>query len=337
MKISIIIRTKNEERWISSCLKGVFSQSYKDFEVILVDNESTDSTLAKVEQFPVEKIEHCTEYLPGKSLNIGIARAQGEYIVCLSGHCIPTNAQWLENLLKGFEDDKVAGVYGRQEPLSFTPPEDKRDLMIVFGPERRVQEKDSFFHNANSMIKKSVLDAYPFDDKVTNIEDRVWAQLVLNQGYKIVYEPSASVYHYHGIHQDGNVQRATNVVRIMENLEQTPYEKNQKAMIQDMNITAIIPIKGISGTLGGAPLLQYAINSAKAARYIDQVVVSTDNETTLKTAQKMGADHAFLRDPSLSMDYVGLEKVYKSTLNHLEESNIISDAECVNDNETLYA
>jgi len=326
MKISIIIRTKNEERWISSCLKSVFSQSYKDFEVILVDNESTDSTLAKVEQFPVEKIEHCREYLPGKSLNIGIARAEGEYIVCLSGHCIPTSELWLENLLKGFDNEKVAGVYGRQEPLSFTPPADKRDLMIVFGPERRVQEKDSFFHNANSMIKKSVLDVYPFDDQVTNIEDRVWAQQILNEGYQIVYEPSASVYHYHGIHQDGNIQRCTNVVRIMEGLEQTPYEVNHKAMIEDMNITAIIPIKGESGSLGGAPLLQYAINSAKASKYIGTVVVSTDNEQTLEAARKMGADHSFLRDPSLSRDYVGLEKVYKSTLGHLEDSNIISDA-----------
>ena len=62
-KISIIVRTRNEERWIASCLKEVFSQNHQDFEVIIVDNESTDSTLAKVEQFPVKKVVHCTEYL----------------------------------------------------------------------------------------------------------------------------------------------------------------------------------------------------------------------------------------------------------------------------------
>ena len=40
--VSIIIRTKNEERWIESCLKSIYEQNYKDFEVILIDNQSTD-------------------------------------------------------------------------------------------------------------------------------------------------------------------------------------------------------------------------------------------------------------------------------------------------------
>ena len=35
--VSIVIRTKNEEKWIESCLKSVFNQNYKNFEVILVD------------------------------------------------------------------------------------------------------------------------------------------------------------------------------------------------------------------------------------------------------------------------------------------------------------
>jgi rhamnosyltransferase len=43
--VSIIIRTKNEEKWISSCLKSVFKQEYKNIEVIVVDNESTDRTV----------------------------------------------------------------------------------------------------------------------------------------------------------------------------------------------------------------------------------------------------------------------------------------------------
>ncbi|MCF6246326.1 MAG: glycosyltransferase [Desulfobacula sp.] len=325
MKISLIIRTKNEERWISSCLKSVFAQTFQDFEVIIVDNESTDSTLAKVELFPVAKIVHCQKYIPGKSLNLGIAKAEGEFIVCLSGHCIPTDENWLENLLINFKDSEVAGVYGRQEPLSFTSAADKRDLMIVFGPERKVQRKDSFFHNANSMIRKSILDKYPFDDKVTNIEDRVWAQQVLNQNYKIVYEPSASVFHYHGIHQDGNIQRCENVVKIMENLRKDAYGKNHVSMLKNMNVTAIIPIKGISNKLDGVPLMQYAINSARMAKYIDQVVVSSDNNQTVKTARKMNADYAFLRDESLSRDYVGLERVYKFTLQKLEDFNIFPD------------
>lgn len=325
MKASLIIRTRNEERWISSCLKSVFSQNHKDFEVIVVDNESTDSTLAKVAQFPIEKIVYCHDYIPGKSLNMGIAKAAGDFIVCLSGHCIPTDENWLGNLMKNFDDPEVAGVYGRQEPLSFTSPADKRDLMLVFGPERKIQKKDSFFHNANSMIRKSVLDQFPFDDKVTNIEDRVWAQEVLKKGYHIVYEPLASVYHHHGIHQDGNVQRCVNVVKIMENLSGNTYEMKHAAMVNDMKIAAIIPIKGESRSIGGVPLLKYAINSARATNYIDTVVVSADTKQTVAAAKEMGADIVIQRDLSLSREYVGLEKVYRYTLQKLEDSGILPD------------
>ena len=49
--VSIIIRTKNEERWIGSCLKAIFNQKYKDFEVILVDNESTDQTVKQAKKY----------------------------------------------------------------------------------------------------------------------------------------------------------------------------------------------------------------------------------------------------------------------------------------------
>ena len=45
--VSIIIRTKNEERWITSCLRSVFQQTYTNIEVILVDNHSTDMTVKK--------------------------------------------------------------------------------------------------------------------------------------------------------------------------------------------------------------------------------------------------------------------------------------------------
>ena len=41
-KVSIILRTKNEERWIKSCLDSISKQKYKNFEVIVVDNESDE-------------------------------------------------------------------------------------------------------------------------------------------------------------------------------------------------------------------------------------------------------------------------------------------------------
>ena len=126
--VSIIIRTKNEDRWITACLVSVFKQDYKDFEVIIVDNESTDKTLEKVSQFKVRKVIKCKNYRPGLALNMGIREAKGEFIACLSGHCIPVNEKWLSSLLGNFSSGEIAAAYGRQEPLAFTPDSDKRGV-----------------------------------------------------------------------------------------------------------------------------------------------------------------------------------------------------------------
>ena len=97
--VSIIIRTKNEEKWISSCLRSVFNQTYKNIEVILVDNESTDKTVVKASAFPVRLVT-IKDFLPGKAINDGIRASTGEYLVCLSGHCVPSDNRWLDNLIQ---------------------------------------------------------------------------------------------------------------------------------------------------------------------------------------------------------------------------------------------
>ena len=67
-----------------------------------------------------------------------------------------------------------------------------------------MQIKDYFFHNANSMFRRDVWEKYKFSEKVTNIEDRVWGKEVTEDGLSIIYEPEASVYHHHGLHQGNN-------------------------------------------------------------------------------------------------------------------------------------
>ena len=88
-KISIIIRTKNEERWVTHCLKMLYLQDFKDFDVILVDNNSSDGTVNAAKKFKLKSVINVDKFLPGKALNLGIKKATGSIIVCLSAHCIP--------------------------------------------------------------------------------------------------------------------------------------------------------------------------------------------------------------------------------------------------------
>ena len=322
--VSIIIRTKNEERWITPCFQALSNQSYQDFEIVVVDNNSTDKTLDKIRQFSVEKIITVSDYLPGKAINLGIEQSVGHYIVILSVHCLPVNSKWLETLVNALDEgEQYAGVYGRQEPMSFTAPADRRDLFLVFGLDRKIQLKDSFFHNANSIIRKTCWDAVHFDQEITNIEDRVWAQEMLNLGYQILYEPEASVYHYHGIHQGGNVERMRNVVSIIES--QPDYSKKGQLDANSLKIVAIIPVRGETQKLGDKHLLCYTIETALKSKYIDRVIVSTDSEETIEIARLSGAECPFIRPPELSLSHVNLLTVQKYSLEQLEQKAYYPD------------
>ena len=115
--VSVIVRTFNEERWIAHLLNAIFSQEFDYFEIIIVDNNSTDFTVDIAKRFPIEKIIMIDKFLPGKALNDGIRQSLGEFIVCVSAHCIPKDKYWLKNLHKNFNGNKqYAGVYGRQLP-----------------------------------------------------------------------------------------------------------------------------------------------------------------------------------------------------------------------------
>ena len=284
-KISIIVRTKNEERWIGHCLAMIYQQDYKNFEVILVDNVSTDHTLQVAKRFPLNAIINIDKFLPGKALNEGILASSGSFIVCISAHCIPKSTDWLSTLLKNFEaDEKLAGVYGRQLPLSFTADVDKRDLLIVFGQDRRIQIKDYFFHNANSMLRREVWEKIPFDDAVTNIEDRVWGKAVISAGYHIVYDPEAAVYHHHGLHQGNAPRRARGVVSIIEQIDQDLVSDLPSALRpENANIVAVLPIQGevIVGTKV-YDLLVKLVDELKRSAYVNTIYLALTEQRLAK-------------------------------------------------------
>jgi CMP-N-acetylneuraminic acid synthetase/GT2 family glycosyltransferase len=302
-------------------LSAVHSQTFSNYEVILVDNKSTDNTVLKAKKYGFDKLVSITNYLPGKALNAGIRESVGEYIVCLSGHCIPVDDFWLEKLVLSLDENSgVAGAYGRQEPMAFSTPSDKRDLLLVFGLDRKVQEKDSFFHNANSILRRSVWNNIPFDDAITNIEDRIWGHKVISLGYKILYEPEASVYHHHGIHQDGNVERCDNIVKIIEKMN-IPSKKKGLLNAKKLNIIAIIPVKNEECIFSGKKQMEYTINSAIKSKYIDDIFVTTNSVEVAKVAESLGAKCPFIRSDKLANKYISLDIVVSDALLQLEEKS----------------
>ncbi|MBI4184837.1 MAG: glycosyltransferase family 2 protein [Proteobacteria bacterium] len=317
-RVSVIIRTRNEEAWIGECLAMVFRQDHPDFEVILVDNRSTDHTLEVARRHPVRDVVSVERYRPGQALNAGIRRASGALIACLSAHCIPRDEGWLRALAAGFDDAGVAGVYGRQLPLAFSTALDKRDLLTVFGLDRRVQVKDYFFHNANSMIRRSVWERIPFDEEVTNIEDRHWGKAVIEAGYRLVYEPRAAVYHHHGINQNGDSARAAGVSDNLETLEREVINDLPEVMRpENCNVAAVAPVLGEPRQLMGGDLLTHLLQQVGGARYVRSVYAFSESEAVRERAERAGA-RAIRRPPELMARERTLGEVLAYCLGEIE-------------------
>tara|TARA_E500000178_G_C16977933_1_gene734308 strand:- start:249 stop:1556 length:1308 start_codon:yes stop_codon:yes gene_type:complete len=303
--VSIIVRTKNEDFWIGKCLNEIFNQQYKNFEVILVDNNSKDKTLSIVKKnFSKVKIVNYKSkiFLPGKALNLGIKKSKGHLIAMISGHCIPKNNNWLNNLVKNFKNSNVIACYGRQEPSDISEPNDVRDLTYLFGLDKKIQTKDPFFHNANSMIRKSTWKKNQFDEKIKHIEDRLWASTVLKKGKKIIYEPEASVIHFHGVGHHGNLKRVSTISKILKKTD----SKNKKRLI-----VCIIPLnKPIK--LNGKYLAEKTINDLKKVKEISKIFIST---TDKKLGDKIKGKKIIIlqRDKDLQKEFLGIEYVLSKT------------------------
>jgi len=292
----IVIRTKNEDRWIKHTIEKIQQQTYKNFKIVIVDNLSSDRTIEIVKSYklPVIRIK---KFFPGKAINQAYNKFKSKYVVCLSAHCIPENNNWLKNLIKNFKNKKTVAVYGKQLPIYNTSDANYRDLKIVFGNDRKVQKKDYFFHNANSAIRRSILNKYPFDEKATNIEDRIWAKKIMDLNkYQIVYDPSASVYHHHGLHQNNNKKRLNGVVNIMKNIELDNLVP-EELMIKNQNICACVIGRLTENKISNTYIKtnKSLLEELKADKRIKKIYLIIDKELIKKLGFKTNKKFVFIK------------------------------------------
>ncbi len=111
-KVSIVIPHWNNVEILSECLKSIGSTIYPDFEVIVVDNASTDNSVQYVKSnFPdVKLIENDRNDGYAGGCNIGADLAQGEYLVFLNNDTIQ-NPNWISSLLSTIKSNsQIAAV-----------------------------------------------------------------------------------------------------------------------------------------------------------------------------------------------------------------------------------
>ncbi len=198
MNCSLVIRAYNEEKHLGRLLEGIQRQSVKNVEIILVDSGSTDTTVAIAKSFGAQIVRiEPVEFTFGRSLNFGLRAATRELAVIASAHVYPVYPDWLECLLRPFEDKSVALTYGKQRGPQ-TAHFSEQQIFLQWYPETgQPHQAYPFCNNANAAIRRSVWQDNPYDETLTGLEDLAWAKRILEKGYTLSYVAEAEIVHVH--------------------------------------------------------------------------------------------------------------------------------------------
>ena len=176
--ISVVIPLYNKEASIAQSLKSVLSQEYDDFEVVIVDDGSTDGSVGVVEAINNPRIRLIKQENggPSKARNTGVKNAKGEWILFLDAddELEPDALEYFANLIRKFSDFKFfcAPFYdsiGGHKSLSFQYIDGiVKDPFYEFCIRRVMPRTGSF------ICSRGLCLAEPFNDSIRRYEDFEW-------------------------------------------------------------------------------------------------------------------------------------------------------------------
>lgn len=207
-KVSVIIPTYNREEYISETIESVLGQSFKDFEIIVVNDGSIDNTIKKLERFESKiKLINQSNSERAVSRNNGVKNSNGKYIAFLDSDDL-----WFKNKL-----EKQVEIL-----------DDKKDIILTYGQSLRINEKSektktvkrqkegfsgkvfeqllsrNFISSPTPVIKREYFEKTSgFSTKYIPYEDwEFWIRFSLLGNFYFIKEPLA----YYRIHKEQSVQ-----------------------------------------------------------------------------------------------------------------------------------
>lgn len=206
-RVSVVIPVINAAAMLPPLFEALSAQERRPDEVVLVDSSPDDATRRVAEQVEGVRVVPIRDFSHGRARNLGVAAARGDIVVLMTQDALPQGPHWLANLLRPFEDPKVAAAYSRQVPRSDASPMERFFLQERFPDgspvrrEKRPGEKLTleavFFSNVSAAVRRGLALAHPFDETLIMSEDQQLSRDLLEAGYAVAYQPDSVVLHSH--------------------------------------------------------------------------------------------------------------------------------------------
>lgn len=195
VKLSIVIRSRNEGVFLHKVLDALKAQICSFcYEIIIVDNESTDGTREMCQHYNVRIVNISkSEFTYGRAINLGIENAKGDIILLLSAHSLPIGPDFLIQAVKPFDNNNVGAarciritdindINNWYQPKIITPSTHFLDIKQVL----------KWYPSASCcVLKREVWEQVRFDEVLEFNEDKFWASEIVKKGYYVVNCASA--------------------------------------------------------------------------------------------------------------------------------------------------
>ena len=200
MFVSIVIVTRNRSQSLMRCLQSVMAQDYKNIEVIVVDNASSDGTVQMLESsFPAVKLlQQTTNTGAPEGRNIGMRAAKGEICVCLDDDAELVDNDSVSKCVDYFTKDSKLGC------LSMLVLDENNRIVTKLIPrrDRKVFDKDmpaALFSATGCALRRTAFfeagefweDLNPYFGEEPDLSYRL-----LDKGYSMLQTPHISVRHH---------------------------------------------------------------------------------------------------------------------------------------------
>lgn len=166
-QVSVILPTHNRCDILARCLDSLAGQTYTNYEIIVIDDGSTDHVPEFLKKFASDHPDLSFQIITNKaniganaSRNRGIAAAKGSFIAFIDSDCI-AEPNWLENLIRVVDSDRVDAVVGRVEM-----PQPKNIFDLTYKGTNRVHNKKQAGRlvGCNMCVRRKVFDQLILDE-----------------------------------------------------------------------------------------------------------------------------------------------------------------------------
>jgi glycosyltransferase involved in cell wall biosynthesis len=190
-KVSVAIIAHNEQQYIAGCIRSLLNQNFMNFELIVVDDCSSDNTGEIVLSFDDQRIRYIRadkQLGYAKARNTSLEFCGGEYVFFTDADCTVKN-DWIEQGLRLFDKSDCAAVEGKIYYVS-------EDYIPSYSDGMAAIEKPGHFRTANIAYRKEFIERVGgFDEEYTYCEDRNLALKVIQARGVICFNPEMIVYH----------------------------------------------------------------------------------------------------------------------------------------------